>query len=85
MQDLHSFPPFGALRHHLPPAERWDNKAPRGCNPICGSVLCTGCCAPACGGKVVAPATKGGKLFPRPTGRLYGFIILAAQPPTTTL
>ena len=21
------FPPFGALRHHLPPAERWDNKA----------------------------------------------------------
>ena len=19
--------PFGALRHHLPPAERWDNKA----------------------------------------------------------
>ena len=22
-----AFPPFGALRHHLPPAERWDNKA----------------------------------------------------------
>ena len=61
MQDLHSFSPFGALRHHLPPAERWDNKAPRGCNPICGSILCTGCCAPACGGKVVAPATKGGR------------------------
>ena len=37
-----------------------DNKAPRGCNIICGSILCTGCCAPACGGKVVAPATKGG-------------------------
>ena len=74
MQDLHSFSPFGALRHHLPPAERWDNKAPRGCNPICGSILCTGCCAPACGGKVVAPATKGGNVFPRPQGRLFGFI-----------
>ena len=24
------FPPFGALRHHLPPAERWDNKDPHG-------------------------------------------------------
>ena len=22
------FSPFGALRHHLPPAVRWDNKAP---------------------------------------------------------
>ena len=22
-----ALPPFGALRHHLPPAERWDNKA----------------------------------------------------------
>ena len=38
--------------------------------------------APACGGKVVAPATKGGNLlrppgrltcFPSPAGRLYGF------------
>ena len=26
---LRWLPPFGALRHHLPPAERWDNKAPR--------------------------------------------------------
>ena len=24
-----AFPPFGALRHHLPPAERWDNKGPQ--------------------------------------------------------
>ena len=24
-----AFPPFGALRHHLPPAERWDNKDPQ--------------------------------------------------------
>ena len=23
-----AFPPFGAFRHHLPPAEQWDNKAP---------------------------------------------------------
>ena len=28
---------------------------------------------PNCGGKVVAPATKGGIAFPRPSGRLYGF------------
>ena len=26
---LRWLPPFGALRHHLPPTERWDNKAPR--------------------------------------------------------
>ena len=30
-------------------------------------------------------ATKGGALFPRPPGRLYGFYKLAAKPPTTTL
>ena len=29
--------------------------------------------APACGGKVVAPATKGGNSFPTPAGPLYGF------------
>ena len=29
---------------------------------------------PNCGGKVVAPATKGGMHFQRPPGRLYGFI-----------
>ena len=28
---------------------------------------------PNCEGKVVAPATKGGIAFPRPSGRLYGF------------
>ena len=37
-----AFPPFGALRHHLPPAERWDNKAPRGNLPICDSIVSTG-------------------------------------------
>ena len=29
--------------------------------------------APACGGKVVPPATKGGDAFPRPSGRLSRF------------
>ena len=29
-----AFSPFGALRHHLPPAERWDNKDPRGISPL---------------------------------------------------
>ena len=37
-----------------------DNKAPRGNLPICDSIVSTGYSAPACGGKVVAPATKGG-------------------------
>ena len=37
-----------------------DNKAPRGNLPICDSIVNTGYSAPACGGKVVAPATKGG-------------------------
>ena len=53
-------PPFGALRHHLPPAERWDNKALKGSLLICDSTVSTGYSAPACGGKVEAPATKGG-------------------------
>ena len=51
---------------------------------------------PNYGGKVVAPATKGGCAFPSPEGRLYGFLFshgrspvvkvlykLAAEPPTT--
>ena len=37
--------------------------APRPANPVT--------CFPP--GKVVAPATKGGNAFPRPSGRLYGF------------
>ena len=54
-------PPLWCLRHHLPPAVRWDNKAPLNIFFIRSSKYSTGCCAPACGGKVVAPATKGGR------------------------
>ena len=42
-------PPFGALRHHLPPAERWDNKALKGSLLICDSTVSTGYSATACG------------------------------------
>ena len=65
---LRWLPPFGALRHHLPPAVRWDNKAPRS-SPFISSSQHNGAfitelySAPACGGKVVAPATKGGMHF----------------------
>ena len=52
---------------------RWDNKTPVNIRFKSFSTLSTGCCAPACGGKVVAPATKGGcALFP-PEGRLACF------------
>ena len=47
------------------------NKTPRNTLFINGSTVSTGYCATACGGKVVAPATKGGA--PSPEGRLYGF------------
>ena len=73
---LRWLPPFGALRHHLPPAERWDNKALKGSLLICDSTVSTGYSAPACGGKVVAPATKGGMHFRRPQG---GCMVLAAK------
>ena len=57
---LRPLSPLWCLRHHLPPAVRWDNKAPLNIFFISSSKYSTGCCAPACGGKVVAPATKGG-------------------------
>ena len=44
-----AFPPFGALRHHLPPAERWDNKAPPSNPFISCTTISTGCSATACG------------------------------------
>ena len=31
--------PFGALRHHLPPAKRWDNKAPLCCERLMKGML----------------------------------------------
>ena len=65
------FSPFGALRHHLPPAERWDNKEPQSNPFISRTTISTGCSATACGG---SPAKRArGMLFPRPPGRLYGF------------
>ena len=36
------FPPFGALRHHLPPAERWDNKTLKNSLLIIDSTVSTG-------------------------------------------
>ena len=66
-----AFPPFGALRHHLPPAERWDNKAPQSNPFISPTTISTGYSSPACGG---SPAKRArGNAFPTPAGRLYGF------------
>ena len=42
------------------PRKRGQNKTPRNTLFINGSTVSTGYCATACGGKVVAPATKGG-------------------------
>ena len=44
------FPPFGALRHHLPPTVWWDNKDPQSNPFISSTTISTGCSAPACGG-----------------------------------
>jgi hypothetical protein len=68
MQDLHSFPPLVPYGTTFPPAERWDNNALLNSSLKNCSMSKAGCCAPACGGKVVAPATKGGLL---PTGSIY--------------
>ena len=67
------------------PLCRGQNKTPRDNLLINGSTVSTGYSATACGGKVVAPATKGGMHFRRPQGgcmvfprakaRLLGFII----------
>ena len=85
---MHS--PFGALRYHLPPAERWDNKAPQSNPFISRTTISTGYSAPSCGGKVVAPATKGGMHFLAHQGGCKGFIIRGRllsihRRPTTTL
>ena len=65
------------------PRKRGQNKTPRNTLFINGSTVSKGYSATACGGKVVAPATKGGNCisssgarlacFPTPAGRLYGF------------
>ena len=45
------------------PRKRGQNKTPRNTLFINGSTVSTGYSAPACGGKAVAPATKGGRHF----------------------
>ena len=58
---LRSPPPIRLRR--TSPLFRGQNKTPRNILFISISTVSTGCCAPACGGKVVAPATKGGMHF----------------------
>ena len=66
-----------------------DNKALKGSLYICDSTVSTGYSAPACGGKVVAPATKGGMHFRRPQGGCMVLYKLAPsinlEAPSTTL
>ena len=81
---LRCLSPFGALRHHLPPVERWDNKDSQSNPFISCTTISTGCSATACGGSPAKRAKGGGKsrytskarlaCFPTPAGRLYGFI-----------
>ena len=66
--DRHSTDWLAALASPYPaspdfPRKRGQNKTPRNTLFINGSTVCTGYSAPACGGKVVAPATKGGMHF----------------------
>ena len=58
---LRSPPPYPAAPDF--PLCRGQNKTPRNTLFINGSTVSTGYSAPACGGKVVAPATKGGMHF----------------------
>ena len=51
-------PPYPAAPDFPPSGGQ--NKTPRNILFVSGSAVSTGYCAPACGGKVVAPATKGG-------------------------
>ena len=43
--------PFGGWRHHLPPAERWDNKAPLCCELLMKGLLFRALFCPPDGGK----------------------------------
>ncbi|EHO63041.1 hypothetical protein HMPREF9453_01028 [Dialister succinatiphilus YIT 11850] len=87
--DRHSADWFTALASPYPastdfPLCRGQNKTPRNTLFINGSTVSTSYCAPACGGKVVAPATKGGislarqggwPVFRHPQGGCKGFFI----------
>ena len=63
---LRSPPPIRAAPDF--PLCRGQNKTPRNTLFINGSTVSTGYCATACGGKVVAPATKGGIFLARQGG-----------------
>ena len=67
---------FAPLRIVFPchPLFRGQNKTPRNTLFISNYTVSTGYSAPACGGKVVAPATKRGMHFQRPQGGCEGFI-----------
>ena len=66
-------PPYPAAPDFPPSGGQ--NKTPRSNLPICNSIVSTGYSATACGGKVVATATKGGA-FSRPQG---GCMVFAAK------
>ena len=62
------------------PRKRGQNKTPRNTLFINGSTVSTGYSAPACGGKVVAPATKGGRHFLASAAVLYNSRGRSPQP-----
>ena len=68
---LRSPPPIRAAPDF--PLCRGQNKTPRIILFISSSTVSIGCCAPACGGKVVAPSHQRGKCISSPAGRLSGF------------
>ena len=79
--DKHSADWLAALASPFPaspdfPLCRGQNKTPRNTLFINGSTVSTGYCAPACGGKVVAPSHQRGNAFPRPQG---GCMVFAAK------
>ena len=85
--------PLWCLRHHLPPAVRWDYNPPRSNHFISISRHSIARTSPS-GGSTAAGGDRGA--FPTPPGRFACFAFahqggcmvlykLAAQPPTTTL
>ena len=65
---------FLTNRVPLPPLFRGKNKTPRNTFFISSSTVSTGCCAPLKRGKGGGASHQRGIAFPRPPGRLYGFI-----------
>ena len=82
--DTHSADWLAALASPYPaapdfPRKREQNKTPRITLFINVSTVSTGYSATACGGKVVAPATKGGMHFQRPQGGCMVFLRAIAR------